>query len=84
MKKLFLPVLFALTAMGAVAQQTAIYPKPQQVEWGTAKAFDNTVAYTLVGADDADERTLQFFFGVTHGIEQATVRGALGTLFHTT
>ena len=31
-----------------------IYPKPQQVTWGEDKAFDNTVAYTLVGADAAD------------------------------
>ena len=54
MKKLILPALLALTTMGAVAQKTDIYPKPQQVEWGTAKAFDNTAAYTLVGADEAD------------------------------
>ena len=54
MKKTLLATLFALTTVGAVAQQTDIYPKPQQVEWGTGKAFDNTAAYTLTGAAEAD------------------------------
>ncbi|MBQ1178577.1 MAG: beta-N-acetylglucosaminidase domain-containing protein [Bacteroidaceae bacterium] len=54
MKKLLLASLTALTTMGAMAQKTDIFPKPQEVEWGTAKAFDNTAAYTLVGAADAD------------------------------
>ena len=31
-----------------------LYPQPQQVAWGEGKAFDNTVAYTLAGAADAD------------------------------
>ena len=54
MKKLILSALIALPTLGMVAQQTAIYPKPQQVTWGTEKAFDNSTAYTLVGAADAD------------------------------
>lgn len=54
MKKIIFSLLTVLTALGAVAQQTEISPKPQQVEWGTVKAFDNTVTYTLVGADAAD------------------------------
>ena len=54
MKKLILSAFVALTAMGAVAQQTEIFPKPHQVSWGADKAFDNTAAYTLVGAADAD------------------------------
>ena len=37
-----------------MAQKADIYPKPQQVEWGTGKAFDNTAAYTLIGAGAAD------------------------------
>ena len=37
-----------------IPQTDAIYPQPQQVQWGEGKAFDNTVAYTLVGADKAD------------------------------
>ena len=31
-----------------------LYPQPQTVVWGEGKAFDNTVAYTLAGAADAD------------------------------
>ena len=37
-----------------IPQTDGIYPQPQQVQWGEGKAFDNTVAYTLVGADKAD------------------------------
>ena len=54
MKRILLSALVALTTLGAVAQKTEIYPKPQQVQWGSEKAFDNTVAYTLVGDADAD------------------------------
>ena len=54
MKKTFLSALLTLATVGAVAQQTDIFPKPQQVEWGSEKAFDNTVAYTLMGAAEAD------------------------------
>ena len=54
MKRILLSAFVALITLGAVAQQTAIFPKPQQVTWGADKAFDNTVAYTLVGAEDAD------------------------------
>lgn len=54
MKKFLLFAMFAFTVAGAVAQQTEIYPKPQETTWEQTKAFDNTVAYNLVGADDAD------------------------------
>ena len=54
MKKTLLSALLALATAGAVAQQTEIYPIPQQVAWGSGKAFDNTAAYTLVGAAEAD------------------------------
>ena len=54
MKKILLSSLLACGTLGVVAQQTEIFPKPQQVEWGALKAFDNTVAYTLVGAEEAD------------------------------
>ncbi len=37
-----------------VPQTDGIFPQPQQVQWGAEKAFDNTVAYNLVGAADAD------------------------------
>ena len=37
-----------------IPQASGIFPQPQQVQWGEGKAFDNTVAYTLVGAADAD------------------------------
>ena len=37
-----------------VTPQAGIFPQPQQVKWGSEKAFDNTVAYTLVGDATAD------------------------------
>lgn len=54
MRKTLLATLLALATMGAMAQRTEIYPKPQEVAWGQGKAFDNTATYTLTGADDAD------------------------------
>ena len=38
----------------SVEPQAGIFPKPQQATWSTEKAFDNTVAYNLVGAATAD------------------------------
>ena len=43
-----------VVAEGDLAVSTGIYPQPQQVQWGTEKAFDKGVAYTLVGAESAD------------------------------
>ena len=54
MKKTLLSALLTLFTVGAMAQQTEIFPNPQEVVWGADKAFDNTVAYTLVGAAEAD------------------------------
>ena len=57
MKKFLLlgaAVAFGLATAPAVAQQVTVSPLPQQIEWGTEKAFDNTTTYTLTGADDAD------------------------------
>lgn len=54
MRKTLFTTILSLATMGAVAQQTDIYPKPQEVTWGQGKAFDNTVTYTLTGAADAD------------------------------
>ena len=38
----------------SVEPQAGIFPKPQQATWSTEIAFDNTVAYNLVGAATAD------------------------------
>ncbi len=54
MKKHLFSILFAMITSVAMAQQTEIFPKPQQVVWDTTKAFDNTTTYTLVGAETAD------------------------------
>ena len=54
MKKTLLSALLTLFTVGAMAQQTEIFPNPQEVVWGADKAFDNTLAYTLVGAAEAD------------------------------
>ncbi len=59
MKKILIATLLTLCTEGVMAQKADIYPKPQQVEWGTGKAFDNTAAYTLIGAykQEYDYRT---------------------------
>ena len=76
MKKTLFSALLALTTMGTVAQQTEIYPKPQQAEWGSGKAFDNNVAYTLAGAADADADAVALFtkhFATTNGTVTLTI-----------
>ncbi len=76
MKKFCFSILATLITLGAAAQQTDIFPKPQQVKWGTEKAFDNTVAYTLVGAADADADAVALIgkhFATTNGAVSLTI-----------
>ena len=56
--------LFALITMfsnNASAQKVDVSPKPQHVQWGSSKAFDNTVSYTLVGEATADVDAVNLF-----------------------
>lgn len=60
-------IMFAATTS---AQTVDISPKPQSVEWGTVKAFDNSVNYTLTGESDADVDAINLFkknFGTQNG-----------------
>ena len=59
-----------------VTPQAGIFPQPQQVKWGSEKAFDNTVAYNLVGAATADAHAvalLQKHFATTNGTISLTI-----------
>ena len=59
-----------------VTPQAGIFPKPQQVKWGSEKAFDNTVAYTLVGAATADADAVALLtkhFATTNGTINLTI-----------
>ena len=59
-----------------VTPQAGIFPQPQQVKWGSEKAFDNTVAYNLVGAATADADAvalLQKNFNTTNGSISLTI-----------
>ena len=59
-----------------IAPQTGIFPQPQQVKQGEEKAFDNTVAYNLVGAATADADAvalLQKHFTTTNGTITLTI-----------
>ena len=59
-----------------VTPQAGIFPQPQQVKWGSEKAFDNTVAYNLVGAATADADAvalLQKNFSTTSGTISLTI-----------
>ena len=53
MRKRILTLCLSLAALVAQAQTVTVSPLPQQITWG-AKAFNNTTAYKLTGAADAD------------------------------
>ena len=46
-------------ATESVAQSVRISPVPQEVQWGDEKAFDNNVAYTIVGETEADSDAIR-------------------------
>jgi hyaluronoglucosaminidase len=50
-----LTALFGITATGATAQKAQISPIPQSIEWGSEKAFDNTVTFKIKGIKTADK-----------------------------
>ena len=50
-----LTALFGITATGATAQKAQISPIPQSIEWGSEKAFDNTVTFKTKGIKTADK-----------------------------
>ena len=50
-----LATLFGITATGATAQKAQISPIPQSIEWGSEKAFDNTVTFKIKGIKTADK-----------------------------
>ena len=59
---LTLAVLLSFFAIGgATAQSVKVSPLPQEINWSTEKAFDNNVAYTIVGEADADGDAILLF-----------------------
>lgn len=44
-----------------VAQKVNISPKPQVIEWGSEKVFDNGTAFKLIGAEKADADAVALF-----------------------
>ncbi len=56
-----LTALLLTFGTSAIAQTVNISPKPQSIQWGTEKAFDNTVSYTLTGEDSADPDAITLF-----------------------
>ena len=46
-------------ATDSVAQSVRISPIPQAIQWSEEKAFDNNVAYTIVGETDADSDAIR-------------------------
>ena len=73
MKKIMFAIAFlAVTAFTHClqAQNVEIYPKPQQIAWGSEVAFANTTAYTLTGAETADKDAINVFkknFNIAEG-----------------
>ena len=64
MKKIMFTIAFlAVTAFTHClqAQSVEVYPKPQQIAWGSEVAFANTTAYTLTGAETADIDAVNVF-----------------------
>lgn len=54
-------MLASVFTFTAYAQQTEIYPKPQNIEWGEENAFANSSTFTLVGHEDADTDAVALF-----------------------
>ena len=79
MKKFFSKAVLALVlvaAQPANAQQTDIYPKPQDIQWGTDVAFRNDIAFTLNGSDAADADAVALFmekFKTDNGTVQVVI-----------
>lgn len=64
MKKFFqnaVAFIVAASAMGAHAQVTDIYPKPQEISWGNSVAFENSTGYTIKGESEADAYAVKLF-----------------------
>lgn len=63
-------------ATDSVAQSVRISPIPQAIQWSEEKAFDNNVAYTIVGETDADSdaiRLLKESFSTESGSVQLII-----------
>lgn len=62
-RNIVLAVLLAILSFVSEnrAQSIEIMPVPQQVTWGNEVAFENTVSYTLNGAEDADTDAVELF-----------------------
>lgn len=58
-KYLICSLLLAFQVLSAVAQSVRISPIPQSIKWGDEKAFDNNVAYTIVGETEADSDAIR-------------------------
>ncbi len=66
-------IMFGTTV---AAQIVEISPKPQSVEWGTEKAFDNNLSYKLIGENDADIDAINLFkknFNTDNGNIEVTI-----------
>ena len=68
--------LTLFTTTIAKAQETDIYPKPQNIEWGSEIAFSNTATYTFFGEETADRTTVALFkekFNTENGTVQVII-----------
>lgn len=62
MKKLISFLLLLLVFVATVnAQKVAVYPVPQNVEWGENTAFENSVEFVIQGEDSADADAITLF-----------------------
>ena len=68
--------LTLFTTTIAKAQETDIYPKPQNIAWGSEIAFSNTATYTFIGEETADSTTVALFkekFNTENGTVQVII-----------
>ncbi|MBO5806842.1 MAG: O-GlcNAcase, partial [Bacteroidaceae bacterium] len=54
-------ILMAAFATSAYAQVAEIYPKPQEINWGSDVAFESSAGYTITGEDEADADAVKLF-----------------------
>ena len=68
--------LTLFTTTIAKAQETDIYPKPQNIAWGSEIAFSNTATYTFIGEETADDDAVALFkekFNTENGTVQVII-----------
>ena len=75
LSRIVLMLLIGVTQI-SYAQKVDIYPKPQDIQWGTGTAFSNNAAFVLTGSETADKDAISLFnkkFNTGNGTVQVII-----------